>query len=160
MVAYSIDNCFFVNRRSPYFWGDVSSGALYIFSFLKNILGMDKRSNNKESVLAVVLLLLLVFQFTRNRYFITGAILYIILALLSEKIAIATDIVWKKVTHFIGVISSAVLFSLLFYLIFFPAGMLLKLFKKGSFIRFSPKLTSTFQARNKLFAKADLEQPF
>ena len=121
---------------------------------------MNHRSNNKESVLAVVLLLLLVFQFTRNRYFVTAAILFIILALLSENIAVATDLVWKKLTHFLGIISSAVLFSLLFYLIFFPVGMLLKLFKKGSFIRFSPNLTSTFEERNKTFTKADLEQPF
>jgi hypothetical protein len=121
---------------------------------------VDKQSNNKESVLAVVLLLLLVFQFTGNRYFITSAILCIILALSSEKMATVMDIVWNKATHFIGVISSAVLFSLLFYLIFFPVGMLLKLLKKGSFIRFSPKLRSTFQVRNKLFTKADLEQPF
>lgn len=121
---------------------------------------MDKRSNNKESVLAIVLLLLLVFRFTGNRYVITGAILYIILALLVEKIAVVTDIGWKKVTHVIGMISNAVLLSLLFYLFIFPVGMLLKLFKKGSFVRFSPRLTSTFEVRNKVFTKKDLEQPF
>lgn len=121
---------------------------------------MDKRSNNKESVLAVVLLLLLVFRFTGSRYVVTGAILYIILALLVEKIAVATDVVWKKLTHVIGIVSNAVLLSLLFFLFIFPMGMVLRVFKKGSFIRFSPKLTSTFEVRNKVFTKKDLEQPF
>jgi carbamoyltransferase len=77
-----------------------------------------------------------------------------------ETIAVATDIIWKKVTNFIGMIIGTILLSLLFYLIFYPAGILLRLLGKESFIRFSPKLSSTFKARNKLFTKPDLEQPF
>lgn len=77
-----------------------------------------------------------------------------------NKDRVAKEIVWTQAAHLIGIVSGTVLLSLLFYLVFYPAGMLLKLFKKGSFIRFSPKLTSTFEMRNKLFTKNDLERPF
>ncbi|MEP6675415.1 MAG: hypothetical protein ABJA78_09675 [Ferruginibacter sp.] len=121
---------------------------------------MKSNTNNKDSVIAVVLLLLIVFQLTKIKYFISITILYIVLALLFEKIAFATDFIWKKITHVLGKISSTILFSILFFVVFFPVGALLKLFKKGSFLRFSAKRPSTFQMRNKLFTKEDLEQPF
>lgn len=61
--------------------------------------------------------------------------------------------------RFIGRMISAILLFLLFYLVIFPAGTVLKLFGWGNDMRFSPELESTFEARNKRFTKADLEKP-
>lgn len=117
-------------------------------------------SNNKESVLAVVLLLLIIYAFTKAKYYIGITIVFIILALLFEKVSVATDFVWRKLTKVLGIISSTILLSVFFFLIFFPIGALLKLFNKSSFIRFSSNLKSTFEIRERLFVKSDIEQPF
>src|SRR6478672_6607911 len=119
-----------------------------------------KQHNTKESVLAVVLLLLLFFQFTKSKYFITASILLILLALLSAGFSKIIDTGWRKITHLLGIVSSTILFSVLFYGIFFPVGFILRSFRRSSYSSFKPGTVSTFEARNKTFVKADLEQPF
>jgi hypothetical protein len=119
-----------------------------------------KASNTKESVLAVVLLLLIFFLFTRAKYYVSAAVLLIVISLLSEGFSRLLAIAWRKVTHVLGMISSTILFSVLFYCIFFPVGFLIRSFRRSSYSPMAPGATSTFETRGKTFSAADLEQPF
>ncbi len=121
---------------------------------------MRSNSSNKESILAITFLLLLLFIYSRNFTFIYIVLGFILLSLLSDTLAEVFDIAWKKLTHVLGLISSTILLSTIFYLIVFPWGMILKLIKKDSLLLNSANRTTTFIPRDKLFTKSDLQNPY
>ena len=121
---------------------------------------MRSNSSNKESILAITFLLLLLFAYSRNFIFIYITLGFILVALLSNGIASFFDMTWKKLTHLLGLISSTIILSVIFYLIIFPWGMILKLINKNPLPLNSSNRTTTFTNRNKLFTGNDLQNPF
>lgn len=121
---------------------------------------MRSNSSNKESILAITFLLLLLFIYSRNFYFIYTALVFIFISLLFNQVAAFFDLLWKKLTHVLGMISSTVILSIIFYLIVFPWGMILKLFNKNSLLLNSNNKITTFITRNKLFTNKELQNPF
>ena len=121
---------------------------------------MRSNSSNKESILAITFLLLLLFVYSLNIYFIYTALIFIFVSLLINQVAAFFDLSWKKLTHVLGMISSTILLSIIFYVIVFPWGMILKLFNKNSLLLNKNNRTTTFHIRNKLFTNKDLQNPF
>lgn len=163
MVAGSFDHYhlpggFFVGHK----WF-IGIGAIYLFIIL-NLKRPEKfmrsNSSNKESILAITFLLLLLFLYFRNFTFIYIAIGFILVSLLSDTVAGFFDMVWKKITHILGLISSTIILSIIFYLIVFPWGMILKLINKNPLLLNSSNKTTTFINRNKLFTNSDLQNPY
>src|SRR4051794_6833631 len=112
---------------------------------------MKANSSNKESILAISLLLLLLFLYSRNLIFIDVAVLFIVTCLLFDAVAIFFDKAWKKLTQILGMISSTIILSVIFYVIVFPLGLILKMTKKNPLVLNIGKKSSTFNNTNKLF---------
>ncbi len=121
---------------------------------------MRSKSSNKESILAITLLLLLLFLYFRNMNLIYGTIVFIFLSLLLNSVADFFDMIWKKITQVLGMISSTIILSVLFFGIVFPLGMILKLFNKNPLLLNLGNRQSTFIDINKLFTNKDLENPY
>jgi len=120
---------------------------------------MRSNSSNKESIVAITFLLLLLFIYSRNFTFIYITLGFIFVSLLSNSIASFFDMVWKKITHILGLISSTVILSVIFYVIIFPWGMILKLINRNPLLLNNNNKT-TFNNRNKLFTNNDLQNPY
>ena len=121
---------------------------------------MRSNSSNKESILAITFLLLLLFIYSRNFTFIYIVLVFILVSLLSNGVAAFFDLVWKKLTQILGLISSTIILSVIFYVIVFPWGMILKSIKKNPLLLNSNNKTTTFTTRNKLFTNNDLQNPY
>ena len=120
---------------------------------------MRSNSSNKESILAITFLLLLLFLYSRNFSFIYIALALVFVSLLSDTVAGFFDLVWKKLTHLLGLISSTVILSVIFYGIVFPWSMILKLIHKTP-LQLNSNNQTTFISRNKLFTPKDLQNPY
>lgn len=157
MVAGSTDRNHFPGWLSPGYKWIFGIGTIHIFIIL---VYMKSTPSNKDSILAITLLLLLIFLYNRNLNTIYVATIFILLCLISNSVAAFFHLLWFKLTHYLGMVSSAIILSIIFYAIVFPLGLLLKLFKKDPLIRKINNHTSTFDTRNKLFNEADLQNPF
>ena len=121
---------------------------------------MRSNSSNKESILAITFLLLLLFIYSKNLNFIYLILGFIFGSLLFNRVADLFDMIWKKITHILGLISSTIILSVIFYVIVFPWGMILKLINKNPLLLNSNNKTTTFNTRNKLFTSNDLQNPY
>ncbi len=121
---------------------------------------MKLNTDNKDSILAITLLLLLLFLYSRQLNFIFAALILIVVSLLSKQAAGFFDTLWKKGTQFLGVISSSIILSVLFFCIVFPLGLIIKLAGKSSLLLRYENIRTTFVIRKKLFTNNDLQNPF
>ena len=83
-----------------------------------------------------------------------------LVSLLSNSVADFFHVVWKKITYILGIISSTIILTVIFYAIVFPWGMILKLMNKNPLLLNSNNKTTTFNTRNKLFTNNDLQNPY
>jgi Saxitoxin biosynthesis operon protein SxtJ len=112
---------------------------------------MRSSSSNKESILAICFLFLLLFLFTRYTAFIYINLSFILVSLLSGSAAVFFDMLWKKLTQALGFISSTILLSVIFFAVVFPWSLVLKMAGKKPLL---------FTNRNKLFTGANLQNPY
>ena len=164
MVVGSFDHYHFLGWFPLGYKWFIGLGTIYLFIVLNlkdnRALFMRSNSSNKESILAITFLLLLLFIYSRNFTFIYITLGFIFVSLLSNSIASFFDLIWKKLTHILGLISSTIILSIIFYVIVFPWGMILKLINKNPMLLNSNNKTSTFINRNKLFTNNDLKNPY
>ena len=116
--------------------------------------------SNKESILAITFLMLLLFYFTRNITFIHITAIVIVVSLLVPRVAVLLDYVWKFISSVLGQISSKLILSVIFYAVLLPWGLLLKFIGKEMLpLKFKGRSTA-FSIRNKSFVNKDLQNPF
>lgn len=121
---------------------------------------MRPNKSNKESILAITLLMLLLFYFSRNTWFIHVAAAVIVVSLLFPGVAVVIDKAWNLITSVLGLISSNLLLSVIFYGVLLPWGLLLRLFGKEMLPLKLGGRSTTFTVRNKTFVNKDLQNPF
>lgn len=121
---------------------------------------MRSNSSNKESILAISFLLLLLFLFSRNIVFVYAATGFILVCLLSDTVSAFFDVAWKKLTQVLGLVSSTIILTVIFFCIIFPWAMMLKLFGKKSMLLNNSNIQTTFISNNKLITAKDLQNPF
>ncbi|MEJ7627650.1 MAG: hypothetical protein WKF35_12360 [Ferruginibacter sp.] len=119
-----------------------------------------RSSSNKDSVLAITLLLLLFFFYSKNIIFIYSASAFVIICLLSNDVADIFDKIWKKLTEILGLISSTIILSVLFFLFVFPLGLILKALNKSPLMLHPGERKTTFVEEKKLFTQKDFQNPF
>jgi len=119
-----------------------------------------RSSSNKDSVLAITLLLLLVFLYSKNIIFIYSATVFVVICLLSNDVADISDRIWKKITEILGFINSTLILSVLFFLFVFPLGLILKALNKNPLVMHPAGRKTTFVDEKKLFTQKDLQNPF
>jgi len=69
-------------------------------------------------------------------------------------------VVWMKLSHILGWINTKILLSIVFYLIFLPIGMIMRLFGKDPMHRKLEKNVTTYRIKSKQPSVDHLEKPF
>lgn len=82
------------------------------------------------------------------------------IAIIAPQILRPVNDIWIKIGHILGFINSRIILGLMFFLMIFPIGMLLKLFGKDSMDRKLDKNVDTYRKLSKIRNKEHLEKPF
>ncbi len=91
--------------------------------------------------------------------FIVMAVFWVI-AIVAPQILRPVNDIWVKVGNILGFINSRIILGVMFFLMIFPIGMLLKLLGKDSMDREFDKETNTYRKLSKVRNKEHLEKPF
>ena len=82
------------------------------------------------SFLLIISLIIFLVQEFWSFYIISIAIAFIIIALINPKLLSIPNSIWFKFSLFIGNALSMIVMIILFYLVIFPTGIILKIFNK------------------------------
>ncbi len=112
--------------------------------------------------MAMTLILLLLNRSFRHDAWLIGAIAALVIAMTVPQVYRPLAVVWFGLSHLIGMFTSKIILSAVFFGVVMPVGLLrrfsgkdplnLKAFKAGS--------TSVMKERNHRFVAADLEKPY
>ena len=91
--------------------------------------------------------------------FIVMAVFWVLALLLPESLRKVNEL-WLKVGNVLGWINSRIILGVMFYLLIFPIGLLLKLFGKDSMNRKLEKGADSYRIVTKIRDKNHLEKPF
>ncbi len=91
--------------------------------------------------------------------FIVMAVFWLIAIAVPQILRPVNDI-WIKIGNVLGFINSRIILGVMFFVMIFPIGMLLKLFGKDSMDRKLDKNTDTYRKLSKVRNKEHLEKPF
>jgi hypothetical protein len=122
----------------------------------------DKTNQAKDTGLAVVLVLLIIEYIKRPNWFIIAAMVVLVLVMTWPEVFRPLSKVWFGFSHFLGLIVSKIILSIIFFLIVTPVGLARRVFgsdpmkgrawKKGK--------VSVMVKRNHRYEKEDLENPY
>ncbi len=91
--------------------------------------------------------------------FIVMAVFWVI-AIIAPQILRPVNEIWIKIGNVLGFINTRIILGVMFFLMFFPIGMLLKLFGKDSMNRKLDEKTDTYRKISTVRDKEHLEKPF
>jgi Saxitoxin biosynthesis operon protein SxtJ len=116
----------------------------------------------KDTGMAMVLILLLLTLATRRNYLIPFAIGLLALTMIRPQLFRPAAVVWFGLSHVLGIITSRIVLSIIFFLVVTPVGVVrrllgtdalnLKSFKKGH--------GSVMEKRNHTLCANDLVKPY
>jgi len=89
-----------------------------------------------------------------------GTAIFWLLAVAMPEILRPINIIWLKFGNIMGWINSRIILALMFYLLIFPIGLILKVFGKDSMNRKFDKDADTYRKLVKVRDKNHLEKPF
>ena len=81
-------------------------------------------------------------------------------ALIAPQILRPINGIWTKIGNILGFINSRIILGIMFFVMIFPIGMLLKVFGKDSMNRKLDKDADTYRKISRLRKKEHLEKPF
>ena len=120
------------------------------------------RDQSKDTGMAMTLILLLLNRSFRHDAWLIGAIAALVIAMTVPQVYRPLAVVWFGLSHLIGMLTSRIVLSAVFFGVVMPVGLLqrlsgkdplnLKAFKAGS--------NSVMKERNHRFVAADLEKPY
>ena len=82
------------------------------------------------------------------------------IAIIAPQILRPVNELWIKIGNVLGFINSRIILAVMFFLLIFPIGLLLKVFGKDSMDRKLDKEAKTYRKITKLRNKKHLEKPF
>ena len=106
------------------------------------------------------LLVIYAYPFKSHQTFLYGIIIFSILVLFIPPIAKLVVAAWEKLSEILGMISSTILLSLLFFFFLSPIAILYRLLKKDSSKIKRNHAKSKFIQRNYQYTAKDLEYPW
>lgn len=122
---------------------------------------MPTPDKNKDSALAVVLILLLATLATGHRSLLRAAVIVLILAMTAPGIFRPLARIWFGLSHLLGEIVSRALLSIAFFCIVTPIAVCRRLAGKDSLRLARQRRPATaLTDRNHRFTASDLEKPF
>jgi hypothetical protein len=130
-----------------------------MFQFLKINITRDQA---KDTGMAMTLILLLLYRSFRQDAWLIAAILALLIDMTAPQVYRPLAVVWFGLSHLLGMVTSRIILSIVFFGVVLPIGLLhrlsgrdplnLKAFKAGS--------NSVMRERNHRFVAADLEKPY
>jgi hypothetical protein len=134
-----------------------------IRSFVTRVLRGDATSEQaKDTGMAAVLLLLLVWLARRNDRYIVSAVAVHLVNMIAPHVFRPIAVLWLGLSHVLGAVVSRVILTVVFFVVVTPIGLWrriagadslkLKAFKAGT--------ESVMKIRNHTFVGKDLEQPY
>jgi polyferredoxin len=120
------------------------------------------RDQSRDTGMAMVLLLLLIYLKTRRDGLLYAAMILHLVNMIVPRIYAPIAVVWLGLSHILGTVMSKILLSILFFGLVTPIGFLRRLFGKDSLkLRaFKASEESAMLVRNHLFVAQDIEKPF
>ena len=120
------------------------------------------KDQSRDTGMAMVLLLLIVYFRTRRNGFLWAAIASHVLNMVVPRIYAPIAVLWLGFSHVLGTVMSKILLSILFFGIVTPIGMLRRLLGKDSLkLRaFKAGEESVMLVRNHMFVGRDIEKPY
>ena len=110
-----------------------------------------------EFILGVISILIILFLVYNQKAFLYAALAIAVACGLFPFIREGFYKIASAVLGFIGSITNKIILALVFFFIFFPFGLVLKLFGKLSLGKNMPGANSSFKERNHKFTKNDFE---
>jgi hypothetical protein len=118
-----------------------------------------KNDKPLQTLLVIVVSLVVLYEFTKNKYLLWVAIAVGVAGLLSATAAKAIHWFWMKLADVLGAVTGKLLLTIVFVVILIPLSLLSKWFGKPS-IRLKPGATTYFKERNHTYTSKDLENPW
>ena len=119
-----------------------------------------KTQGEKDSVIAVLILLILLFLYFKQKSWIYTTLAVAVISLLSSRVAFYIHKVWTMLSEIVGRISGAVILTLVFFIIVIPTALLKGWFGRKDILLNGRKLNSVFHHRNHKYTRADMENPW
>jgi Saxitoxin biosynthesis operon protein SxtJ len=116
----------------------------------------------RDTGMAMVLLLLLIFLKTRRNGMLYSAMVLHVVNMIVPRIYAPLAVLWLGLSHVLGTVMSKVLLSILFFGLVTPIGLLRRLFGKDSLKlrEFKAGPESVMLVRSHLFVSQDIEKPY
>lgn len=125
-------------------------------------IGRMTKDQSRDTGMAIVLLLLLVFLYARRTELLAAAVVMHVLTMTIPGLFKPAAVVWFGLSHVLGTVMSRILLSVVFYAIVTPVGLFRRMAGKDSLkIRaFKAGAGSVMLERNHVFMPADIEKPY
>jgi Saxitoxin biosynthesis operon protein SxtJ len=120
------------------------------------------KDQSRDTGMAMVLLLLLIYLKTRREGWLYSAMVLHVVNMILPRIFAPVAVLWLGLSHILGTVMSKVLLSILFFAVVTPIGLLRRLFGKDSLRlrEFKAGTESVMLVRNHLFVAQDIEKPY
>jgi hypothetical protein len=132
-------------------------------SFLSRVLKGDAtREQARDTGMALVLVLLIVWFFRRRDGYIVAALVVQVVTMAAPQVFRPLAVVWFGISHVMGAVVSRVLLSIVFFVVVTPVGLWRRLTGADSLQlkAFGGGRDSVMRTRNHTFVGKDLEQPY
>jgi hypothetical protein len=128
----------------------------------KSFASRISKEQAKDAGMAVVLILLLLGIFLKQRVFYPYAAAALAVNMILPGIYKPFAIIWFGMATFLGTIMSKVLLTVVYILLVVPVGLLRRLLGKDSLQlkKFKKDNSSVFRERDHLFQSTDIENPY
>ncbi len=132
------------------------------FSKMKSLVGNISKEQAKDAGMAVVLILLLLGIFLKQKVFYPIAAAALAVNMILPGIYKPFAVIWFGIANFLGPIMSKVLLTVVYILLVVPIGLLRRLLGKDSLQlkKFKKDASSIFRDRDHLFQSTDIENPY
>ena len=122
----------------------------------------DKTNQAKDTGLAVVLILLIIEYIKRPNWLIISAMAVLVLVMTWPKVFTPLAKIWFGFSHFLGLIVSKIILSIVFFLIVTPVGLVRRALGADSMKSRAWKKgeLSVLIERNHRYIKEDIEKPY
>jgi hypothetical protein len=130
-----------------------------MMEFIKRKITKDQ---SRDTGMAMVLLLLIVFVTRKREGYLIGAMVLHVLNMIVPQIYRPVAVLWLGLSDLLGSVVSKILLSIVFFAVVTPIGILRRLFGKDSLqLRvFKASKESVMLERNHTFIGSDLERPY
>ena len=120
------------------------------------------RDQSKDTGMAMTLILLLLNRSFRHEAWLIGAIAALVIDMTIPQVYRPLAVVWFGLSQLIGMLTSRIILSVVFFGVVIPIGLLRRLYGKDplNLKAFKAGSNSVMKARDHRFVAADLEKPY